>query len=90
MLTHDEMVRKMLKRPAVKAEHDAQLEEFALLDELLRARRRAGLTQAEVAARMPDKYHQPSTPAVTSTASIKRSLRKQPQPDPLKSRRALG
>ncbi len=59
MLTHDEMVKKMLKNPAVKAEYDAQAEEFALLDELLRARRRAGLTQAEVAARMGTK-----TPAV--------------------------
>ena len=55
MLTHDEMVKKMLKRPAVKAEYDAQAEEFALLDELLRARRRAGLTQAEVAVRMGTK-----------------------------------
>lgn len=55
MLTHDEMVKKMLRRPAVKAEYDAQAEEFALLDELLRARRRAGLTQAEVAARMGTK-----------------------------------
>lgn len=52
MLTHKEMVRRMLKKPAVKAEYDALKEEFALLDELLCARRRAGLTQAEVAARM--------------------------------------
>lgn len=52
MLSHDKMVNKMLRRPAVKAEYDAQAEEFALLDELLRARRRAGLTQAEVAVRM--------------------------------------
>ncbi len=52
MLTHKEMVDKMLEEPAVRAEYDAQAEEFALLDELLRARRRAGLTQAEVAARM--------------------------------------
>jgi transcriptional regulator with XRE-family HTH domain len=59
MLTHDEMVKRMLKEPAVKAEHDAQAEEFALLDELLRARQRAGLTQAEVAERMGTK-----TPAV--------------------------
>jgi transcriptional regulator with XRE-family HTH domain len=42
----------MLKRPAVKAAHAAQAEEFALLDELLRARLRAGMTQAEVAKRM--------------------------------------
>jgi transcriptional regulator with XRE-family HTH domain len=59
MMTHEELVRKMLERPAVKAEYDAQAEEFALLDELLRARRRAGLTQAEVATRMGTK-----TPAV--------------------------
>jgi transcriptional regulator with XRE-family HTH domain len=49
----------MLKDPAVKAEYDAQAEEFALLDELLKARRQAGLTQAEVAERMGTK-----TPAV--------------------------
>ncbi len=52
MLTHEQMIKKMLKKPEVKAEHDAQAEEFNLLDELLRARRRAGLTQAEVAKRM--------------------------------------
>src|SRR5882762_5450340 len=59
MLTHKDLVKKMLKIPEVRAEYDAQAEEFALLDELLRARQRAGLTQAEVAARMGTK-----TPAV--------------------------
>jgi predicted transcriptional regulator len=59
MRTHKQMVKKMLEKPAVKAEYDAQAEEFALLDELLRARRHAGLTQAEVATRMGTK-----TPAV--------------------------
>src|SRR5437868_8776417 len=59
MLTHEEMVKRMLEEPAVKAEYEAQAEEYALLDELLRARQRAGLTQAEVAARMGTK-----TPAV--------------------------
>jgi hypothetical protein len=39
----------MLKQPAVKAEYDAQREEFTLLDELLKARRKAGLAQADVA-----------------------------------------
>jgi transcriptional regulator with XRE-family HTH domain len=52
MMTHKQMVKKMMSRPAVKAAYDAQAEEFALLDELLRARQRAGLTQAEVAKRM--------------------------------------
>src|SRR5438552_13535713 len=59
MMTHKAFVGKLLKQPAVKAEYEAQAEEFALLDELLRARRQAGLTQAEVAARMGTK-----TPAV--------------------------
>src|SRR5947207_14481079 len=59
MMTHRAFVKKMLKEPKVKAEYDAQAEEFALLDELLKARRQAGLTQAEVAARMGTK-----TPAV--------------------------
>ena len=52
MLTHEQLIKKMLKKPAVKAEYDAQAEAFVLLDELLRARQRAGLTQAEVAERM--------------------------------------
>jgi hypothetical protein len=41
----------MLKKPAVKAAYEAQAEQLALLEELLRARQRAGLSQAEVAAR---------------------------------------
>jgi transcriptional regulator with XRE-family HTH domain len=52
MLTHDQFVKKMLKDPEVRAAYEAQAEEFALLDELLQARQRAGLTQAEVAERM--------------------------------------
>jgi hypothetical protein len=59
MMTHKALVKKMLKQPAVKAAYDSQAEEFALLDEPLKARRQAGLTQAEVAARMGTK-----TPAV--------------------------
>jgi transcriptional regulator with XRE-family HTH domain len=55
VLTHDRLVKKMLKNPEVRAEYDTQAEEFTLLDELLRARQRAGLTQAEVAARMGTK-----------------------------------
>ena len=59
MMSHKQLVKKILRRQAVRAEYDAQVEEFALLDELLRARQRAGLTQREVAARMGTK-----TPAV--------------------------
>ena len=52
MLTHDELKQKMLNNPQVKAEYDSLKEEFSLFDALLEARMRAGLTQAEVAARM--------------------------------------
>jgi len=55
MLTHDEMVEKMLSDPAVKAAYDDLEDEFALFDEVLKARKRTGLTQAEIAARMGTK-----------------------------------
>ena len=44
--------RRALSRPEVKAAYDAAAEEFAFLDEVLRARAEAGLTQAEVAQRI--------------------------------------
>jgi len=59
VVTHEKLVKKLLDNPAVKGEYDRQAEEYFLLDELLRARHRAGLTQAEVANRMRTK-----TPAV--------------------------
>lgn len=59
MLTHEELKKKILSNPEVKAEYDLLEEEFSLFDELLKARMNAGLTQAEVADRMGTK-----TPAV--------------------------
>jgi transcriptional regulator with XRE-family HTH domain len=44
--------RRALSRPDVKAAYDASADEFAFLDEVLRARAEAGLTQAEVAERI--------------------------------------
>lgn len=44
--------KRALARPDVKAAYDASAEEFAFLDEILRARTEAGLTQAEVAERI--------------------------------------
>jgi predicted transcriptional regulator len=44
--------RKQMKDPAFKAAYDALDEEFALVGELLKARARAKLTQAQVAKRM--------------------------------------
>jgi DNA-binding XRE family transcriptional regulator len=53
MKTHDQSVKEMMKRTGVKAEvHRIEREEGVLLDTLLKARHEAGLTQADVAARM--------------------------------------
>ena len=55
MLTYEKFKERALSDPEVRAEYDALKPEFALFDELLRARKRAGLTQAEVAERMDTK-----------------------------------
>ena len=53
MRTHDQLVKKLLRHPGVRAEVERiEREESALLDALLKARQEAGLTQAEVAERM--------------------------------------
>ncbi len=53
MRTHEQVVRKLLRRPGVRAEVERiEREEGALLDALLKARLAAGLTQAQVAERM--------------------------------------
>jgi ribosome-binding protein aMBF1 (putative translation factor) len=48
----DDFRARLLANPAVKAEYDALAPEFEVSAELIRARLRAGLSQAEVAARM--------------------------------------
>jgi transcriptional regulator with XRE-family HTH domain len=52
MLTHKELKIRALQRPDVKVAYDKLEEEFAFLDEFLKARASAGITQAEVAARI--------------------------------------
>ena len=52
MLNHKEVKSRALERPDVKAEYDRLDEEFALLDEFLKARAAAGISQAQVAERM--------------------------------------
>ncbi len=53
MQTHDRLVKKLLRRPGVRAEVERiEREEGLLLDALLKARQDAGLTQAQVAERM--------------------------------------
>jgi hypothetical protein len=49
------MIAGWKKEPAFRRQYDALEEEFAPFDELLRARHNAGLTQADVAARMGTK-----------------------------------
>lgn len=52
MLTHKELKARALERADVKAEYARLDEEFTLLDEFLKARAAAGITQAEVAERI--------------------------------------
>ena len=53
MRTHDQVVKKLMRRPGVRAEVERlEREESTLLEALLKARQDAGLTQAQVAERM--------------------------------------
>ena len=52
MLTHKELKAQALERADVKVEYDGLNEEFRFLDEFLKARAAAGVTQAEVAERI--------------------------------------
>ncbi|MCA7963785.1 helix-turn-helix domain-containing protein [Burkholderia cenocepacia] len=61
MATYKELREQALADPAVRTEYERlNREEFALLDAMLAARREAGLSQADVAARMGTK-----APAIT-------------------------
>ena len=56
MLTYDEMKAKMLENPAIRTEFERiEREEMPLFDSILKARKEAGLTQAQVAERMGTK-----------------------------------
>jgi ribosome-binding protein aMBF1 (putative translation factor) len=48
----EKLAKEWLKDPAVKAEYDRLAPEFEISLELVRARQRAGLSQAELAERM--------------------------------------
>lgn len=53
MPTHEQVVKKLMRRPGVRAEvKRIEKDEAALLDAMLKAREAAGLTQADVARRM--------------------------------------
>jgi transcriptional regulator with XRE-family HTH domain len=52
MLTHKELKERAMKRADVKSEYERLNEEFAFLDEFLKARAAAGISQTQVAERM--------------------------------------
>jgi transcriptional regulator with XRE-family HTH domain len=49
MLSYEEFEARALARPEVKAEYHRLEEEFAFLDEIVKARTATGLTQAQIA-----------------------------------------
>ena len=63
-MTHKELKNKALKKSSVKKEYKALEMEFSLLRQMLRARKKAGLSQAQVAERMGTK-----SPAITRLES---------------------
>ncbi|MSQ71132.1 MAG: XRE family transcriptional regulator [Betaproteobacteria bacterium] len=52
MLSHRTLRTQALARPDVKAEYERLKPEFAFLDQVLAARKAAGLTQADIARRI--------------------------------------
>ncbi len=52
MKKHKELIDEWIEEPEFIAEYDALADEFALFDEMLKARKNAGLTQADVAKKM--------------------------------------
>ncbi len=72
-MSHSQLRKKALKREAVRKEYEELEPEFRLLREMLRARKEAGLSQAEVAERMGTK-----PPAVTRLESSLASGRHSP------------
>ena len=63
-MMHSELKNKALSKKAVKAEYEALEPEFSLLKDLLSARKKAGISQAEIAKRMGTK-----PPAITRLES---------------------
>jgi transcriptional regulator with XRE-family HTH domain len=85
-MSHAELREKALKKKGVKAAYDAMEPEFTLLRELLQARQKAGLSQADIAEKMGTK-----APAVTRLESSLTSGKHSPSISTLKKyAQALG
>ena len=52
MKKHKELIDEWMQEPEFVAEYDALADEFAPFDEMLKTRKNAGLTQADVAKKM--------------------------------------
>ena len=63
-MTHEDLKQRALSNPNIKRAYDSLDAEFTLLEQMLSARRSAGLSQAEVAKRMGTK-----PPAITRLES---------------------
>lgn len=63
-MTHKTLKNKALKKLAVRKEYERLEPEFTLLREMLRARNKAGLSQAQIAERMGTK-----SPSITRLES---------------------
>ena len=72
-MKHSDLRRELLERQEVQAEYEALGPEFQLLRQMLAARKRAGLSQAEVAERMGTR-----APAITRLESSLSSGRHSP------------
>lgn len=85
-MSHSDLREKALKKKGVKAAYDAMEPEFTLLRELLQARQKAGLSQAEIAEKMGTK-----APAVTRLETSLTSGKHSPSISTLKKyAQALG
>lgn len=78
-MKHSDLRKAALRRPGVRAEYEALGPEFDLLKQMLDARNKAGLSQAEVAARMGTQ-----APAITRLESSLSSGKHSPSIDTLK------
>ena len=63
-MTHKELKDKALRKKSVQKEYDKLEPEFTLLSAMLKARNKAGLSQAQIAERMGTK-----SPAITRLES---------------------
>ena len=78
-MTHNKLKKIALSKSKVKGEYDALEPEFTLLREILLARQKAGLSQAQIAERMGTK-----PPSVTRLESSLSSGKHSPSLDTIK------